>query len=131
MLAICPPLSSKTLPPPFYSLFCDVGAGTLYAVFPVSLLAGFRLGSANERHWWETGRWEEGRGGPFPASVPVNFTAETAKGSYDSTFQLFLEIPGAALQGLTCLSEILSHCSLWIQSCTPKTNLVSAGPQLP
>lgn len=103
VLVICQSLGSQILPAPFHSLFCDTGAGTQYAAFLVSLQASFMFGSANERHWWETGSWwgvdRRGEGGPFPVSVPVYFAA-AARG-YDSALPRFPAIPKAALQGLT------------------------------
>lgn len=51
------------------------------------LSAVLMSGSANEKHWWETGIWEEGwRRGSLPASVLFNFTA-AVKCNYDSILQ--------------------------------------------
>ena len=50
------------------------------------LSAVLMSGSANAKHWWETGIWEEGWRGPLQALVLVNFTA-AVKSNYDSNLQ--------------------------------------------
>lgn len=135
VLVICLSLSSKSLLSPFYSLFCDAGAGTLYAAFPISFLAIFVSGSASERHWWESGSWEEGRKGPFPASVLVNFTVPAAKSNYDSSFQLFPPIPGLVYKASPPSLEYhpIAVYSYGAAHTPPPCHaiLVSGGPQLP
>ena len=134
VLVICLSLSSKFLLSPFYSLFCDAGAGTLYAAFPIAFLAVFKSGSASERHWWESGSWEEGRRGPFSVSVLVNFTVPAGKSNYDSSFQLFPPIPGLACKESPPSLEyhpiaVSSYGAAHPPPC--HAILVSSGPQLP
>lgn len=132
VLVICLSLGSQILPAPFHSLFCDTGAGTQYAAFLVSLQASFMFGSANERHWWETGSWwgvdRKGEGGPFPVSVPVYFAAAAAAArGYDSTLPRFPAIPKAALQGLTLSRGVPPCFRLQLQDCILQGILVPAG----